>query len=477
MLVALDAGVIALASIVAWAARRNLMEGWWQISWEHFVKESLLLFTIPITLYAIWIGGLYRPRRDRSVASEIGAILRASAISIGVLVIVLWVVDNSLVGDGPYEPLRITTAVGEFVLYAGRVQIGMLVMLLPAALSIHRSVFRFALRIIRSRGWNQRHAIIIGTGRLGQIALSTIDRNSWTGISINGFVSHHPQTRRARCAGKRVLGGLDALESILEEHQTDAVYLALPSSQASVVPMLLKRLEKFAVDVRVIPDVPTRLLPERLAVSVLDGMPIISYRESPVYGLGGISKRALDLVGGSLALILFSPLMLLIALGVKLTTPGPAIFRQRRVSIGGETFKIYKFRTMSQVSDESGDGGWTRPDDPRITTVGKWLRRTSLDELPQLINVIRGDMSLVGPRPERPELIARFREDWRGYMLRQHVKAGMTGWAQVHGLRGNTSLRKRLQYDIFYVRHWSVWFDLRILVLTLVRGFVNPNAY
>jgi len=153
------------------------------------------------------------------------------------------------------------------------------------------------------------------------------------------------------------------------------------------------------------------------------------------------------------------------------------MFRQQRVSLGGDTFRIFKFRTMLDVSDESAPARWTARDDARITPLGRWLRSTSLDELPQLLNVLRGEMSLVGPRPERPELIARFREDWRGYMLRQHVKAGMTGWAQIHGLRGETSLRKRIQYDLHYVRHWSVWFDLRILAMTAVRGFVHPNAH
>jgi exopolysaccharide biosynthesis polyprenyl glycosylphosphotransferase len=218
-----------------------------------------------------------------------------------------------------------------------------------------------------------------------------------------------------------------------------------------------------------------------MMVSELDGMPILSYRECPSSGLGGLSKRALDVAGSLAGLVLFSPLFLLIAIVIRATSPGPIIFKQRRVSLGIKTFKIYKFRTMYHVQDEEGWGRlkdqWTERNDPRITPVGRWLRRTSLDELPQLLNVLKGQMSLVGPRPERPELVRRFREDWRGYMLRQHVKGGMTGWAQVNGLRGDTSLRKRLQYDLFYVRHWSLWFDLRILWLTVFRGFVHRNAH
>jgi exopolysaccharide biosynthesis polyprenyl glycosylphosphotransferase len=187
----------------------------------------------------------------------------------------------------------------------------------------------------------------------------------------------------------------------------------------------------------------------------------------------------LDLAGAAGAILLFSPVMLFAALLVRISGPGPIIFKQRRVSLGGEVFNIYKFRTMYYVEDEeSGSPArWTERDDPRVTAIGRFLRGTSIDELPQLFNVLTGEMSLVGPRPERPELIERFREDWRGYMLRQHVKAGMTGWAQVNGHRGHSSLRKRLQYDLFYIRNWSILFDLKILWLTVFRGFVHRNAH
>jgi exopolysaccharide biosynthesis polyprenyl glycosylphosphotransferase len=195
-----------------------------------------------------------------------------------------------------------------------------------------------------------------------------------------------------------------------------------------------------------------------------------------------VTKRALDIAGSIASMLLFAPVFAAIALVIRFTSPGPIIFKQRRVSLGVKTFKIYKFRTMYHIQDEDDPWAhlkdkWTERNDPRITPIGRWLRRTSLDELPQLLNVLKGQMSLVGPRPERPELVARFREDWRGYMLRQHVKAGMTGWAQVNGLRGDTSIKKRLQYDLFYVRHWSFWFDLRILWLTVFRGFVHRNAH
>ena len=259
----------------------------------------------------------------------------------------------------------------------------------------------------------------------------------------------------------------------------DAVYLAMPSSRANRLPGLLRRLERFAVEVRVIPDVLPKYQAQSMAVSELDGMPILSYRECPTQGLGGVLKRGLDVVGSLAGLLVFSPIMIACAIGVRLSGPGPIIFKQRRVSIAGETFKIYKFRTMHCVEDEQSpdEATWTSRDDPRVTRFGRFMRRTSLDELPQLLNVLKGQMSLVGPRPERPELIAKFREDWRGYMLRQHVKAGMTGWAQVNGLRGDTSLRRRLRYDLHYIRHWSLGFDLKILWLTIFRGFAHRNAH
>ncbi|MEO1535831.1 MAG: undecaprenyl-phosphate glucose phosphotransferase, partial [Planctomycetota bacterium] len=358
-----------------------------------------------------------------------------------------------------------------------RLQLTLLAPILFLAIALERIAFRTVLRQIRRQGWNLRHACIVGVGRLGQITCRTIERNSWTGINVAYFVGHHDKTSRTSCLDRPVLGGLDDLEAALEKWRVDAVYLALPGSRSAEMPDLLKRLEKFPVDVRLVPDVSPRYTPHNMVVNELDGMPILSVRECPMQGLGGLSKRGLDVAGALAGLVLFSPLLLLVAALVKLSGPGPVIFKQRRVSLGGETFDIYKFRTMHHAREEFDNPGWTERNDPRITTIGKWLRRTSLDELPQLFNVLLGDMSLVGPRPERPELIERFREDWRGYMLRQHVKAGMTGWAQVNGLRGDTSLRKRLQYDLFYVRHWSLLFDLRILIMTLGKGFVHRNAH
>jgi Undecaprenyl-phosphate glucose phosphotransferase len=481
-----DGIVVTLACYAAWAVRRMTIEGAWPVAprgaynWWHvaapWMREPLALFCVPITLLAMWNFGLYRPRRDRGMMAEHGQVFRASLGAIISLVVLMAALGTEFVGGW--------SASGRVQLWgmwldAGRVQLGALAIILPALLALHRAGFRWTLRTIRRRGWNLRHVAVIGVGRLGRIVCRTLDRNSWTGIHVAYFLSHQDHNHGPQqCINRPVLGGLADLETVFENEKPDAVYLAIPTSRAAIVPGILKRLERFAVDVRIVPDVQPRYMPQSMQVGMLEGMPILSVRESPLYGLGGAAKRALDIFGSASALIVFSPLMLAVAGVVRLTSPGPVIFRQRRVSLGGEKFNIYKFRTMYHAEDEQGSPAtWTRRGDPRITPVGRWLRSTSLDELPQLFNVLLGDMSLVGPRPERPELIERFRDDWRGYMLRQHVKAGITGWAQVNGLRGDTSIRKRLQLDLFYIRHWSLGFDLKILWLTVFRGFVHRNAH
>jgi len=485
LLATVDAMVVALACYLSWLPLRlhlRTMTGF-QLpsSWESWIKEPLLLFAVPIVLYALFATGLYRPRRDRSLWGEAGALIRATVAALAVLIVALWATGSALIARGtPYPPVEFMG----LTLDMGRAQLGLLALLLPVLLVMSRVVFRLVIRSLRKRGWNLRHVAIIGTGRLGQIACRTLSRNSWTGIHVALFVSHHETTARESCIGRQVAGGLRDLEAILASRKLDAVYICLPNSKASKLPQVMKTLEKFAVDVRVVPDVQARYLPQSMTVGEIDGMPVLSCRECPTLGLGGFGKRLLDILGASAGLIAFSPIMLACAIAVRLSGPGPIIFKQRRVSLGGERFKIYKFRTMYHVEDESapaagedGEPRWTARNDPRVTPIGRFMRKTSLDELPQLLNVLKGDMSLVGPRPERPELIARFREDWRGYMLRQHVKAGITGWAQVNGLRGDTCLKKRLQHDLYYVRHWSLGFDLKILWLTLFRGFIHRNAH
>ncbi len=459
----------------------------WQIRRWHFgindqelgayLQDSMTILVLPILAVTMIGMGLYRPRRDQTLLGEAGQVIKASIVALVALIVLVWLMGGQQLStgravDGIVGPVLPTGLFTESFRY----QVFMLGILIPGVLILQRLTLRISLRAMRRRGWNTRHVAVLGVGRLGQITARTLERNAWTGIRVDYFISHHEQTNRTTRLDKPIRGGTKELETILEKYPVDAIYLALPNAMSPQLPKLLQRLERFAVDVRLIPDVRLKYLPQSMAVSELEGMPILSYRESPLAGVGGVFKRALDIFGAIVGLVIFMPVMVVIVGLIKSTSRGPVIFRQQRVSLGGETFGMYKFRTMDEASGTEA-ATWTEPGDPRITRVGHWLRRTSLDEIPQLLNVLMGEMSLVGPRPERPELIDRFRDDWRGYMIRQHVKAGMTGWAQVNGLRGNTSLRKRLQYDLFYIRHWSIWFDLRILLMTMIRGFAHRNAY
>ncbi len=427
----------------------------------------------PVMVLAMFWAGQYRPRRDERFHLEAGAIIKGVVVGLAATIIGFSVFQNVLFDGRHYSGWQ-------FAIYGASTAVILL---------SWRLGFRMALRAIRRRGWNLRHVAIIGTGRLGQLVYRTLQRNTWTGITPAFFISHHKETARETCQDLPVRSGLNDLETTLDAAELSGVFIALPGRMSALIPDVIVRLERYPLDVRVVPDMNPKYVPINMAANELDGMPVLSIRESPLGGWGRVSKRILDLVGGLSLLLLFAVPMIVIGLivfaqGGNGADGGPVIFRQERMSLNGQRFKIFKFRTMKHVDAErqtlrdvgKGTDAWTKEDDTRVTRFGRFLRRTSLDELPQLFNVVLGEMSLVGPRPERPELIERFREDWRGYMLRQKVKAGITGWAQVNGLRGNTSLRKRLQYDLFYIRNWSLMFDLRILWMTVFRGFAHPNA-
>jgi Undecaprenyl-phosphate glucose phosphotransferase len=251
--------------------------------------------------------------------------------------------------------------------------------------------------------------------------------------------------------------------------------VALPLEDQQILPDIMDQLKDSLLDIKIIPDL-YQFASIGGAIEEFEGLPVISLQGSPLDGINMVSKRGLDLAIASCALLIFSPLMALIAVLVKLTSRGPILFKQERVSFDGSRFKIVKFRTMYQDAEAAGPG-WTTPGDGRVTPLGRFLRSTSLDELPQLFNVLRGDMSIVGPRPERPVYIKEFRQRIPRYMLRHKVPAGITGWAQVHGWRGDTSIDKRIEYDLYYIENWSLLLDLKIVFMTVVNGFRNRNAY
>ncbi len=471
LLIASDAALVIIASIVSYHIRFTVFRDWTVPGDSaRYITHGVPFFvSAPLIIASMMSAGLYKARRDQRFFYEAMAIFKGLAIGL-----MLTIAATTLLRNWMYEGRNLSGM--QWGIYSATT----LVLLL-----IWRFVFRTALRHIRSRGWNLRHVAVIGCGRLGQVVVHTLRRNMWTGISPAYFISHHPTTARTTCLNLKVQGGLNDLERILDEYRVSGVIIAVPFRMSMELASLLLRLEKYSLDVRIVPDMNPKYMPINMAANELDGMPILSVRESPLAGWGTVSKRTLDVIGSLVALAIFAIPMAIIALAVRMSGPGAVVFRQERMSLNGQRFKLFKFRTMKQAvaeqtslgEEKTGTDAWTKPGDDRITPVGRFLRRTSLDELPQLFNVLLGEMSLVGPRPERPELIRRFRHDWRGYMLRQNVKAGMTGWAQVNGLRGHTSLRKRLQYDLFYIRNWSLMFDLRILGMTIFKGFVHPNAH
>jgi Undecaprenyl-phosphate glucose phosphotransferase len=263
-----------------------------------------------------------------------------------------------------------------------------------------------------------------------------------------------------------VRGPLSELARIVEQHPVDSIFIALQADQADKVDELVRQLGTSMADIRIVPEF-NPYLAMRPAVSNLDGIPILSLRESPLYGSNALLKRAFDLVIGAICLLIAAVPMGINALAVKLTSPGPVLYKQRRMGLDGREFTMLKFRTMRADAEAETGPVWADRDDARRTPLGSFLRRTSLDELPQLFNVLIGDMSLVGPRPERPEFISQFRQQIPRYMLRHKMKAGMTGYAQVKGLRGNTSLKKRIQHDVHYINNWSLGLDLKILAQTV----------
>jgi Undecaprenyl-phosphate glucose phosphotransferase len=329
------------------------------------------------------------------------------------------------------------------------------------------------VRFLRSRGFNQTFSVIVGTGRVARKTARALRHASWMGIKNLGFIEERPD----RWTGDLdVLGTFAELPAVIEKYNVSHVFIALPLSRTDDARRVFDILSQSLVEVRLVADVP-ELAGVSLTTTFLDGMPLLGLRENALFGLNIVLKRAMDVVLSAVGLVLLSPLFLVVAALIKLTSPGPVFYRQERCGLNGKPFFMLKFRSMRVDAEQQTGAVWAAKDDPRRTWFGAFLRKSSIDELPQLINVLRGDMSLVGPRPERPVFIQQFSKSIPSYMARHRVKAGITGWAQVHGWRGNTSLRKRIQYDLYYITHWTPWLDLRILWMTFFKRSTHKHAY
>jgi len=396
---------------------------------------------------------LYRPSRLSSRVSEWLDVAKASTIGVLVLVAIMTFAFRG------YDYSRLVIV----IFWATSV----------AAVAFSRAVFREALRVARRHGYNLRYAVIVGGGEPAAEVLRVLRRRPDVGIHVVGMLSDKSEVPD----GIHWLGGIDDVRTILDRHSPDVVFVALPLAEYSRLSAVLSGIGDDAVAIYFAPDV-FSLVPGRGGVEEFETVPFIHLRQPPLYGWNRVLKRSFDLVFGSLALVIAAPAMLAIAVVLKMTSPGPVLFRQERMGVDGRRFHMLKFRTMPVDAEAQTGPIWARPDDPRRTRLGSFLRRWSFDELPQFFNVLRGEMSLVGPRPERPSFVEEFRRRVPGYMLRHKMKAGITGWAQINGWRGNTSIEKRIEYDLYYIERWSLGFDLKILLHTLLSVFrINRNAY
>lgn len=412
-----------------------------------------------MVILAVWAGvfelcGLYRPRRISTHRHEIAELIKASALALLAFLGVIFLI---------HEPELSRIVVILFWLSG------------VFLLNLSHIFFRQGLRYMRRHGRNLRRVLVIGMPAQSHALLDRIAAYRHLGLRVAGLFLFEPDGERPLASGINLIHNPEDLSALVRSGAVDQVFVALPLAQAARLQEIQTWLGDEPVALHFVPDLGD-LATLRGSIEEFDGLQIISLQSSPHNGWNVLSKRIVDLSVGAVALLIFAPVMAVIALAVKLSSRGAIFYRQERMGLDGERFQMLKFRTMVSDAEKLSGPVWAADQDPRVTAIGHWLRQTSLDELPQLINVLRGEMSLVGPRPERPPLIDEFRKTIPKYMLRHKVKAGMTGWAQIHGWRGNTSLETRIEYDLDYIENWSVGRDLKILFLTLFGGFRNNRT-
>ena len=339
--------------------------------------------------------------------------------------------------------------------------------------TLGRNAIRYILHSMRERGFNLKHILLVGYSRAAEAYIDRINSNPQWGYIVRGILDDKVPAGTVY-KGVKVIGRIDNLMIILPENRLDEIAITLSLTEYARLEEIVNMCEKSGVHTKFIPDY-NHMIPTKPYTEDLLGLPIINIRNVPLTNTVNIViKRIMDVIGAVCAIILFSPIMLFVAILIKATSPGPIIYSQERVGLHSKTFRMYKFRSM-EVKEEKN--GWTKKNDPRVTPIGKIIRKLSIDELPQLYNVLIGNMSLVGPRPERPFFVEKFREEIPRYMVKHQVRPGMTGWAQVKGYRGDTSIRKRIDCDLYYIENWSIGLDIKILFLTVFKGFINRNAY
>ena len=449
----LDLSLIAISMAFSYWARFVLLDG--RVSLEHEEMLRVVGWTILVYAVSYYSKGLYKPKRKESLFKECIDVVQAHGLGI------------------------IFMMVGLYIFKFGEFSRGQLVIFFVANLVLmllERMVVRGVLRHFRRQGYNLRHCLVVGANQISDDFISRVEKNKHWGYRIEGILDNWIyQSKEYR--GYPVLGHIDSLVDVLTTRYYDMVIIALTSEDAEELGYVLSQCEKAGVKSCIIPYY-YQYVPTQPYIDDLDGLSIIDTRRVPLENwLKNAIKRAFDIAFASLAILITSPVMLLSVIMIKLTSPGPVIFHQERVGLNRQPFMMYKFRSMHVQTDEEEREQWTTKDDPRKTKWGAFMRKTSIDELPQFFNVLKGDMSVVGPRPERPFFVEKFKEEVPRYMIKHQVRPGITGWAQINGYRGDTSIEERIKHDLYYIENWTFAFDLRIIFLTVFKGFINKNAY
>ncbi|MBQ8247884.1 MAG: undecaprenyl-phosphate glucose phosphotransferase [Lachnospiraceae bacterium] len=453
--VVLDALVTVISYIIAWWLRIVVFQqpGEGTLAPETYFVALLGIVPVYMALYSAL--NLYKSKRYSSAKREFFDIIRANLVGLIIFFVALYIIN---------EPNFSRAVI--FIFFVINVMMTAIV----------RNAIRIFLRQIRKKGYNVKYIVLVGYSRAAEEYIDRIHANPQWGYVVRGILDDHiPAGTLYR--GIKVVGRIDNLYYVLPENKLDEIAITLSLEDYDRLEEIVGLCEKSGVHTKFIPDY-NSVIPSRPYTEDLSGLPVINIRRVPLTNtLNWVLKRAVDIVGSLFALIVFSPVMLVSAIVIKCSGGGPVIFKQERVGLHNKTFKMYKFRTMEVQKPQEESKAWTVKNDPRVTKFGRFLRKTSLDEVPQFFNILKGDMSLVGPRPERPVFVDKFKEEIPRYMIKHQVRPGLTGWAQVNGYRGDTSIRKRIDCDIYYIENWTFGFDIKILFMTVFKGFINKNAY
>ena len=452
----IDAIVIAVTYVLAWMIRFIGPFAYSAVRARAFEEYMFaLIFIIPGYLLLYQAFTLYEPLHMQGRRLVLANIIKANVLGLLLIVFSLYMMGES---DFSRLTVYIFCVINIFAEWGVR-------------------LFIFSmLRKMRKRGLNQKQMILVGYSRAAEEYIDRIQQNPQWGYVVRGILDDNVPAGTAY-NGIKVIGRIANLSVILPANRLDEIAITLGLSEYYRLEEIVGMCEKSGVHTKFIPDY-NKIIPTKPYTEDILGLPVINIRYVPLSNtFNAMVKRLMDVVGAIMAIIVSSPVMLLMCILIKLTSPGPLIYRQERVGLHNKNFWMYKFRSMEIQPEAEEKKAWTVKNDPRVTGIGKFMRRTSIDELPQLFNILKGDMSLVGPRPERPFFVEKFREEIPRYMVKHQVRPGLTGWAQVNGYRGDTSIRKRIDCDLYYIENWSIGFDIKILFLTIFKGFINKNAY